>query len=116
MKRMILTAVAAFTVSLPGLFAQATPAKDMKPKSAAERKAVLAIQSSVSDPDANIKAAEELLTKFGDSDYKEYALQMEANDYKMKGDKDQARVLAERCLQVNPKNFTMQILVGDIIT
>jgi tetratricopeptide (TPR) repeat protein len=116
MKRMILTGVVACTVSLPGLFAQAPPAKEMKPKSAAERKAVLAIQSSATDPDANIKAAEELLTKFGDSDYKEYALQMEANDYKVKGDKDQARVVAERCLQVNPKNFTMQILVGDIIT
>jgi tetratricopeptide (TPR) repeat protein len=117
MKRMILTA-AVLTVSLPALFGQAPATKDMKPKSAAERKVVMAIQSAntANDPDGTIKSAEELLTKYSDSDYKEYALQLEANAYKNKGDKDNARVIAERCLQVNPKNFFMEILVGDIIT
>jgi tetratricopeptide (TPR) repeat protein len=113
---MILSA-AVLTASLSCLLAQPAP-KDMKPKSAAERKVVMAIQSAsaANDMDGTIKAAEELLAKYSDSDYKEYALQLEANAYKMKGDKDNARVIAERCLQVNPKNFTMEILVGDIIT
>jgi tetratricopeptide (TPR) repeat protein len=115
MKRMILTAAAVLTAGLSGLYAQAPTAKDIKPKSAAERKAVLAVQSAT-DPDSTIKACEELLTKYADSDYKEYALQMEANAYKMKGDKDNARVIAERALAANPKNFTMGIMVGDIIT
>jgi tetratricopeptide (TPR) repeat protein len=120
MKRMILTATVVLAASVSGLFAQApAPAqKDMKPKSAAERKAVMAIQtaSTAGDQDGIIKASEDLIAKYADSDYKEYALQAEANAYKMKGDKDQARVVAEHALQVDPKNFTMEILVGDIIT
>jgi len=115
MKRTILTGVAIMAAGLFGLAAQTPAPKDMKPKSSAERKAVMAIQSAT-DPDATIKASEELVTKFADSDYKEYALQMEASAYKTKGDKDQARVVAERCLQVNPKNFLMQLMIADIIT
>jgi tetratricopeptide (TPR) repeat protein len=118
MKKMILTAMVALAASVSGLIAQTSAPKDMKPKSAAERKAVLAIQtaSTANDQDATIKACEELITKFADSDYKEYALQLEANAYKMKGDRDQARVVGEHALQVDPKNFMMELLVGDIIT
>src|ERR1700756_1214949 len=100
MKRMILTGVVAMTAGLSGLMAQP------KPKSNGERKAIVAIQSAT-DPDAIIKASEELLTNYADSDFKEYALTMEAKAYQMKHDDDNAQVYADRVLQINPKAYTM---------
>jgi tetratricopeptide (TPR) repeat protein len=122
MKRMILTGVVALTAGLSGMFAQqpAAPAAAKGPavKSNGERKAVLAIQTAMSsgDPDAIIKASEDLLSNYADSDYKEYALTMEANAYQHKQDNDNARVYADRVLQVNPKAFTMELMEADIIT
>jgi len=122
---MILTGIVALTAGLSGLFAQqpAAPAAPAAPagpkiKSPAERKAVVAIQTAMSsgDVDAVIKASEDLLTNYADSDYKEYALTMEANAYHQKRDNDNARVYAERVLQINPKSSTMELLVADIIT
>jgi tetratricopeptide (TPR) repeat protein len=109
MKRMILTGVVAMTAGLSGLMAQP------KPKSNGERKAIVAIQSST-DPDAIIKASEELLTNYADSDFKEYALTMEAKAYQMKHDDDNAQVYADRVLQINPKAYTMQLLIAEAIT
>lgn len=109
MKRMILTGVVAMTAGLSGLMAQP------KPKSNGERKAIIAIQSST-DPDAIIKASEELLTNYADSDFKEYALTMEAKAYQMKRDDDNAQVYADRVLQINPKAYTMQLLIAEAIT
>ncbi len=122
MKRMILTGIVALTAGLSGLFAQ-QPAAPLAPpppkvKSPAERKAVLALQTAMTsgDPDAIIKAAEDLLTNYADTDYKEYALTMEANAYHQKRDNDNARVFADRVLQINPKSFTMELMEADIIT
>lgn len=109
MKRMILTGVVATTAGLSGLMAQP------KPKSNGERKAIVAIQSST-DPDGIIKASEELLNNYADSDFKEYALTMEAKAYQMKHDDDNAQVFADRVLQINPKAYTMQLLIGEAIT
>src|SRR5580693_2896589 len=113
MKRMILTGVALLTAGLPGLFAQ-TPAQP-KIKSNGERKAVMAIQSA-SDADSIIKAAEDLLNNYADSDYKEYALTMEAKAYQIKHDDTNAQVYAERVLQINPKAYTMQLLIAEAVT
>ena len=66
MKRTILTGVLALTAGLSGLMAQAT---QPKPKSNGERKAILAIQSAT-DPDGIVKAAEDLLSNYADSDYR----------------------------------------------
>jgi tetratricopeptide (TPR) repeat protein len=109
MKRMILTGVVAMTVGLSGLMAQP------KPKSNGERKAILAIQSAT-EPDAIIKASEDLLSNYADSDFKEYALTMEAKAYQIKHDDDNAQVFADRVLQINPKAYTMQLLIGEAIT
>ena len=109
MKRMILTGVLAMTAGLSGLMAQP------KPKSNGERKAIVAIQGAT-DPDAIIKASEELLTNYADSDFKEYALTMEAKAYQMKRDDDNAQVYADRVLQINPKAYTMQLLIAEAIT
>ena len=112
MKRMILTGVLALTAGLSGLMAQAP---QPKPKSNGERKAILAIQSAT-EPDGIIKAAEDLLSNYADSDYKEYALTMEAKAYQIKHDDENAQVFADRVLQINPKAYTMQLLIAEAIT
>jgi tetratricopeptide (TPR) repeat protein len=116
MKRLILTGVVVLTAGLSGLFAQA-PAQP-KIKSNGERKAVIAIQTALQsgDPSAVIKASEDLLNNYADSDYKEYALTVEAKAYQSKGDLDNAQIFADRALQVNPKAYTMQLLIAEAIT
>jgi len=115
MKRLILTGIVVLTAGLSGLFAQA-PAP--KIKSNGERKAVIAIQTALQsgDPSAVIKASEDLLNNYADSDYKEYALTVEAKAYQNKGDLDNAQIFADRALQINPKAYTMQLLVAEAIT
>jgi tetratricopeptide (TPR) repeat protein len=120
MKRSILTAVVVVTAGLSGLPAQqpaAAPpaAKVPSPKSPAETKAVQALGAST-DPDAVIKAAEELMTKFADTDYKEFALQMEARAYHEKRDDVNAQVYGERVLAIDPKAYMTELLVAEIIT
>jgi len=125
MKRMILTGIVALTAGLSGLFAQqpaapsapATPAAP-KAKSKGELTAIQALQSAqaTGSEDAVIKAAEDLLTKYADTEYKEYALQLEATAYQNKRDNDNARVYAERVLQINPKAYMMELLVAETIT
>ena len=66
------------------------------------------------DPDATIKAAEDLTTKFKDTQFKETALVFEANAYRTKGDNDRAEVYAEQVLQVNPKSFQATLMIGEI--
>ena len=114
MKRSILTGIVVLTAGLSGLFAQAPP----KIKSNGERKAVIAIQTALQSgsPDAIVKAAEDLLNNYADSDYKEYALTMEAKAYQNKNDLDNAQIFADRVLQINPKAYTMQLLIAEAIT
>ena len=116
MKRTILTGVALLTAGLSGLCAQQPAAP--KIKSNGERKAIVAIQTATTsgNADAIIKASEDLLSNYSDSDYKEYALTMEAKAYQMKNDDENAQVFADRVLQINPKAYTMQLLIAEAIT
>jgi tetratricopeptide (TPR) repeat protein len=101
---------------------QAAPAqpKGPSPKSPAEGQAVLALQTAAqqaqTNPDAAIKAAEDLITKFADTDYKEFALMVEAQAYKNKNDAANAQVYAERALEINPKSYQMSLLLGEVIS
>src|ERR1044071_3366071 len=52
------------------------PNKQPAPKSKAEREALQAMFQAQNNPDAVIKAADELLTKCADTDFKETALYM----------------------------------------
>ena len=67
MKRIILRGALVLAVALPGLLAQP------KPKSDAEVKALQAMFGAQT-PDERIAAAENVLTKFADTDYKAEAL------------------------------------------
>jgi tetratricopeptide (TPR) repeat protein len=92
--------------------------KGPAPKSPAEGQAVAALFNAANtpgNPDAIIKAAEDLTTKFADTDFKEIALMVEAQAYQQKGDADKAQIYGERVLEVNPKNFQTTLMLGEIL-
>jgi tetratricopeptide (TPR) repeat protein len=99
----------------PAAGGQAAPKQPM-PKSQGELDAVKAMfNAQQAGPDAVIKAAEELLTKYADTDFKEVALLFEAQAYKSKNDNPKAQIYAERVLEVNPKNFQAELMAGEIL-
>ncbi len=122
MKSIVFAGLAFLTAGFTGLLAQqpaqqaAAPAEKTGPKakSQAELKALQALQSAP-DPDGQIKAAEDLLSKYADTDFKEWALTIEANAYRNKNDNVNAQVVAERVLEVNPHAYMMENLVGTLI-
>ena len=121
MRRTIFAGALVLASGISQLLAQqpaAAPAgpKGPTPKSEAERVAVVAVfQAQQAGPDAVIKAAEELLTKFADTEFKEVALFTEAQAYQQKKDTPKAQIFAERVLEINPKNFQASLMVGEIL-
>src|ERR1051326_3917704 len=85
------------------------------PKSKGEAEAFMALQQAQGNPDAVIKAAEDLMTKYADMQFKEIALYMEAISYEQKGDFDKAVIFGERVLEINPKNFQVTLLIGEVL-
>src|SRR5690348_6728190 len=103
MRRMILAGFVVFAAGITGLMAQQpAPKKDAPaqkgpaPKSQGELTAVQALFTAANnrDADGTIKAAEELLTKYADTDFKEIALYTEATAYQQKGDGVKAQIFA----------------------
>jgi tetratricopeptide (TPR) repeat protein len=134
MKRLMLTGILVLATGVSGMTAQkknkkdqpATPAqqgqpaqaaqpKGPAPKSQGEAQALQALVQAQNDPEATIKAADELLTKFADTDFKGVALFMEARAYQQKGDAPKAQVFAERTVEADPKNFQATLLLGELI-
>src|SRR4051812_22342413 len=121
MKRMILTGTLVLATGLTALMAQPqkgnAPAQPQAqqgqkptgpaPKSQAEAQALQGLMQAQQqgNPDAVIKAGDEFLTKYADTDFKEPVLLTMANAYQQKGDNDKAQIYGERVLEVNPKNF-----------
>ncbi len=119
MKRMILAGLLS-VAGLTALMAQ-TPAAPAKKgpgaKSKGEQEAVQALfQAQQAGPDAIIKAADDLLTKYADTDFKEIALYVEAVAYQQKHDAVKAQIIAERVLEINPKNVQATLMVGELVT
>jgi tetratricopeptide (TPR) repeat protein len=83
------------------------------PKSAAENDAVVAM-GKAQDPDGQIKAAENLLTTYPDTDYKAVAWLVEAQAYNQKRDYPKAIVLGEKSLEADPSNYSTLLLLADI--
>jgi tetratricopeptide (TPR) repeat protein len=96
------------TIALAGTLAFAQ--KQMKPKSKGEETAVRAMLSA-QDPDTRIKAADDLITKYADSEFKPYALYLEADAYAQKNDPDKAIVYAEQALEADPKSYQSAVLL-----
>lgn len=106
-------AVAAGFALAAGAWAQQEP-KQPKPKSQKEVDAIMAIQSAAT-PDARIQAAEDLITKFADTEFKEFALQMETLSYQQKNDYENMVIAGERTLEANPDNAVVLVTLAEAI-
>jgi len=115
MKRMILTAALALVAGVSNLMAQAAPPKAPAYKSKEELAALQALVNARSNPDATIKAAEDLMTNFADTEFKDMALFSEAGAYEQKRDVDKAQTYAERALEVNPKYFQASLMLAELL-
>jgi tetratricopeptide (TPR) repeat protein len=114
MKRMILTGILAIGTGATCLMAQATAGpKGPAPKSKGEVEALQALQAAGGDPDKSIAAAENLITKFADTDFKSIALYIEADAYQRKGDWDKMLIYAERVLEADPKDFRATLMLAN---
>jgi len=85
--------------------------KQPQVKSQKEAEAVMAIFQAP-DADARIKAAQELITKFADSEFKVIAMQMIAASYQQKNDYENMVVWAERTLEADPKNYHAMLMLA----
>jgi tetratricopeptide (TPR) repeat protein len=103
MRRFVIAAACVASVALPG-FGQ-------KVKSQKEAQAVQAMLQAQT-PDDRIKAAENVITNFADTDFKAYALFIEADAYFTKNDPDKAIVYGEQAIQADPKNYQAEVLVA----
>lgn len=125
MKRTILAGILAMAAGVTGLMAQAPKGKPAQEgasagaakgptvKSPEEGKAVMALINAQGNPDNVIAAAEALLTKYADTEFKDTALYMEAASYQQKGDREKVQVYAERALAANPKNFQSSLMLAE---
>jgi tetratricopeptide (TPR) repeat protein len=78
-------------------------AQAQKPKSPKETQAILAVQNAQS-PDEKIKAIENVLTNFADTEFKVLLLQMAMQAEEQKGDFAQIVFYAQRLQEADPKN------------
>jgi tetratricopeptide (TPR) repeat protein len=86
-------------------------AKPPQPKSQKEQEAVMAVFNA-QDPDARIAAAEALLTKFADTEFKAIALQVAAMSAQQKNDFEKMVIYAERTLEADPKNYSAMLMLA----
>lgn len=91
--------------------AQVFAQKQLKPKSPKEGAAINALLQA-QDPDMRIKAADDLITNFADTEFKSYALYLEAEAYQQKGDNDKAIFYSEQTLEADPKSYQAAVLLA----
>ena len=101
----LLLALSCVVLSFP-LWAQ-------KPKSQKEVDALMAVQNAKT-PDEQVKAIENVLTNFADTEFKIVLLQTAMQIESQKGDLAQTTFYAERLLEADPKNaFALVTLAGE---
>ncbi len=106
MKSSILRVTVALIVGLSAAALQA-----QKPKSQGEVTALQAMFGA-KDADSRIKAAEEVLAKFADTEFKPIALFFIAASYEQKNDFEKMVVYAERTLEADPKNYGAMLMLA----
>lgn len=104
MKRLLLAGI---ILSLFAVLLHAQP----KPKSQKELDAVMAIFNA-QDQDGRIAAAQNLITKFADTEFKATALQIMTMAYFEKNDAENVLVYGEKTLEADPKNYTAMLLMS----
>jgi tetratricopeptide (TPR) repeat protein len=108
MNRIILSGALALAIGVPGLRAQP------KAKSKQETEALNAMFTAQT-ADARIAAAENVLTKFADTDFKATALYFEAVSYQQKGDYEHSVVFGERAVEADPKHYQAMLVLAEEI-
>ena len=105
-RRVCALAAGIVVLGLPSLWAE-------KPKSKGEVAAIQAVQAAKS-PDEQIKAIENVLTNFADTEFKNVLIQMAMQIEEQKGDFAQTVFYAERLLDADPKNvFALNVLASE---
>ena len=89
-------------------------AMGQKVKSPKEGEAVNAVLTATT-PDQRIAAADNLLSKYKDTQFKSIALQMAGEAYAQKGDGPNAIVYGDRAIEADAKNFQALLLVSSQI-
>jgi tetratricopeptide (TPR) repeat protein len=95
-RRVCALAIGVLVLGLPTLWAQ-------KPKSKGEIEAIQAVQAAKT-PDEQIKAIENVLTKYADTEFKNVLIEMAMQIEEQKGDFAQTVFYAERLLDADPKS------------
>jgi len=108
MKR-ILVAISCLLLAT-SLWAQKQP----QPKSQKEVDALMAIQNA-QDPDTRIKAVDDLLVNFADTDFKSFALMMATDAARQKGDFEKIVIYGERALEADPKAYAVMLMMASSI-
>ncbi len=93
------------------VLAQSSNPKVPKPKSNKEIEALNALFTA-QDADGRIAAAEALVTKFADTEYKSLALYMATEAAASKNDAAAVMIYGERTLEADPKNFGAMITMA----
>lgn len=89
-------------------------AKQPQPKSQKEAEAIMAIFNAP-DPASRIKAAEDLLINFADTEFKAVALQVATVSAQEMNDYEKVIIYGERTLQADPKNYTAMLVMASTI-
>jgi tetratricopeptide (TPR) repeat protein len=111
MMKRFLTGIAGLALAAASLLAQQPKVS----KGEAEAFNAMLQAAQKGDNDGTIQAAENLITKYKDTQFKAVAFQMEAQAYQSKGDLDRAQTYAEQCLAADPKNFQAPLMIGEMI-
>jgi tetratricopeptide (TPR) repeat protein len=83
-------------------------------KSQKEGQAVMGIINAQT-PDERIKAANDLVSNFADSQFKSLALYFAAASYQQKNDADNTIVYAERTLEADPQHYQAMLMLAGLI-
>ncbi|HKW96095.1 MAG TPA: tetratricopeptide repeat protein [Bryobacteraceae bacterium] len=107
MRKILILATLALGTGVPALVAQKAPA----PKSKGEAEALQAVFSAV-DADTRIKAADALLSKYADTDFKGLVLYLAAVSYSQKNDYEKMIIYAERAVEADPKQYPAMLMLA----
>ena len=88
-----------------------TVAPQPQVKSQEELTAVQAIMNAL-DPDSRIKACDDLVVNFADSEFRAFALQMAAFSAQQKNDYDLLMLYGDRTLESDPNNYTVMLMMA----
>lgn len=95
----------------PAITGQIPVAKSPQVKSQAEAQAFQAILQATTADD-RLKAAEEFISKYADSQLKPTVLMLEAETYSQKNDYNNLIVYGERTLEADPQNYMTMLLMA----